>query len=99
MNLSLHDNVLEVKGLDYLSATNSAGFRNDVRAQIDAAHPIVEIDCSGVRFIDSEGLGALVSVHRTAVQYQGKVRLVHPTPLVRKLIELIHFDQIVELTP
>ena len=99
MNLSLHDNVLQVQGLDCLSATNCANFRNDVRSKIDAAHPIVEVDCSGVRFIDSEGLGALISVHRTAVQHQGKIRLVHPTPLVRKLIELIHFDEILELKP
>jgi len=88
MNLSLHENVLEVHGLDCLSATNSADFRNRVRPMIDAQHPIVQVDCSTVRFIDSEGLGALVSI-----------RLLHPTPLVRKLIELIHFDQILELTP
>lgn len=99
MNLSLHDNVLRVQGLDCLSASNSATFRNDVRALIDDQHPFVEVDCSSVRFIDSEGLGALVSVHRSAVQHQGKVRLQNPTPLVRKLIEMIHFDQIVDLEP
>ena len=99
MNLSLHENVLEVHGLDCLSATNSADFRNRVRPMIDAQHPIVQVDCSTVRFIDSEGLGALVSIHRATIPLQGKVRLLHPTPLVRKLIELIHFDQILELTP
>jgi len=99
MNLSLHENMLQVRRLDCLSATNCTAFRNDVRSKIDATHPIVEVDCSDVRFIDSEGLGALVSIHRTALQHQGKIRLVHPTPLVRKLIELIHFDEIFEVAP
>ena len=99
MHLSTRDNVLVVQGLDCLSATNSAAFKSSVRPQIDATHPVVEVDCTNVRFIDSEGLGALISLHRTAVQQGGGIRLVHTSPLVRKLIQLIHFDEIFDVAP
>jgi len=99
MQLSTHDNVLLVQGLDCLSATNAAAFKSAVRPEIDAAHPVVEVDCTTVRFIDSEGLGALISLHRTAVPHGGGIRLSHTSPLVRKLIQLIHFDEIFDVVP
>lgn len=99
MQLSLHENTVAVHGLDYLSATNATAFKDAVRPRIDGGHPIVEVDCSTVRFIDSEGLGALISVHRTVLQHDGKIRLLNPSPLVRKLIELIHFNEIFEIAP
>ena len=99
MQLSTRDNVLAVQGLDCLSATNAAAFKSSVRPQIDPAHPVVEVDCTSVRFIDSEGLGALISLHRTAVQQGGGIRLINTSPLVRKLIQLIHFDEIFDVAP
>ena len=99
MHLTTHQNTLQVQGLEYLSATNAAAFKAAVRPRVDPGHPVVELDCSMVRFIDSEGLGALISIHRTATAHDGKVRLIHTSPLVRKLIEMIHFDEIFEIAP
>jgi len=99
MHLTTHENMLQVRGLEYLSATNAAAFKEAVRPRINQAHPIVEVDCSTVRFIDSEGLGALISIHRTVLQYEGKVRLAHTSALVHKLIQLIHFDEIFDIAP
>lgn len=99
MHLTTHENTLQVRGLEYLSATNAAAFKEAVRPRINQAHPIVEVDCSTVRFIDSEGLGALISIHRTVLQYEGKVRLAHTSALVHKLIQLIHFDEIFDIAP
>ena len=99
MHLTMHENALQVQGLDYLSATNAAAFKEAVRPRISQKHSIVEVDSSTVRFIDSEGLGALISIHRSVLQHDGKVRLVHTSPLVHKLIQLIHFDEIFEIAP
>ena len=99
MHFTVHDDTLTVLGLDYLSATNATAFKDAVRPRIDPGHPVVEVDCATVRFIDSEGLGALISLHRTVLQHDGKIRLINTSPLVRKLIELIHFDEIFEIAP
>ena len=52
-----------------------------------------------IRFIDSDGFGALISVHKSLAARAGKVRLREPLPVVRQLLRLLHFDEIFEITP
>jgi anti-sigma B factor antagonist len=47
-----------------------------------------EIDLSGVEFIDSNGLKALIEAHRRAVELGAELVLVAPAGPVRRLFEL-----------
>ena len=47
---------------------------------------VLEIDCSGLVFIDSTGIGALVRIYHEAARTDRTVRLTHvPEPLSRVL--------------
>lgn len=47
-----------------------------------------EIDLSGVEFIDSNGLKALIEAHRRALELDAELVLVAPAGPVRRLFEL-----------
>ena len=52
-----------------------------------------------VDYIDSGGLGTLITIHKWLVARAGQVRLHAPLPVVRQLLRLLHFDKIFEITP
>lgn len=91
------EDTLFVQELDRLSALNSRFFKEGVAAMLEAKHRHVEIDCSKVKFIDSEGLGALVSVHKLVGPRNGVVRLTRVQPMVRQFLELVNFQRILEI--
>jgi anti-sigma B factor antagonist len=63
------------------------------------AFPNVAIDLSGVPFIDSAGLGALVSGVRRIREVGGQVALFGPRPTVGRLIRVAGFDRVAPLHP
>ncbi len=58
---------------------------------------VVELD--GVSFMDSSGLGALVSVHRQARVFRGSLVLVAPSPPVSRLLSLTGLDRVFDVRP
>ncbi|MEI7535024.1 MAG: STAS domain-containing protein [Verrucomicrobiae bacterium] len=99
MNFVADHESLHATGLDRLSASNSAEFKQQVLLRMSATCRLVELDCSTVRFIDSDGLGTLVGIHKRLAVNDGKVRLHQPSPTVRQLLRLLHLDEIFEVTP
>ena len=59
---------------------------------LDDAGDIV-IDMQSVDFVDSSGLGALVSLRKN-VKESCKIRLINRTPFVEKVVKLTKLDQI-----
>lgn len=58
------------------------------------AAPVVIVDFSGVPFIDSAGLGALVGIHTTARKTNRKIAFAAMNEQARALIEMMHIDQL-----
>jgi anti-sigma B factor antagonist len=56
----------------------------------------VLIDLSGVSRIDSVGLGLLMRCYSRAVSNRGMVKLLHPSPQVRRLLEITRIDSVLE---
>jgi anti-anti-sigma factor len=52
------------------------------------------VDLAEVPFIDSTGLGALVSGLKAARRVEGDLRLATPSPQVRKLLRLTTLDRV-----
>ena len=48
----------------------------------------VEVDLSGVEFIDSSGLHALLTAHRLLLERDNTLTIVNPSPCARRLLEL-----------
>jgi len=66
----------------------------------DAAHSGVErliLDLSGVEFIDSAGLGALMILYGNMKVRGGKLRLVAPAARVLDVLKLTHTDSILHI--
>lgn len=55
------------------------------------------IDLSGVSFIDSSGLGALLGRYRRLAQNGGKMSLLNPAQPVRPILELSGFYKIMSI--
>jgi anti-sigma B factor antagonist len=93
------DGTLCVTGLDRLSASNCGDFRQLVQFRLAENILVVELDCTNLRFIDSDGLGTLIIIHKRLAPRAGRVRLHQPLPVVRQLLRLLRFDEIFEITP
>lgn len=54
------------------------------------------LDCSGLTFINSAALGALIGHARRARERHGDVRLAALTPKIAGIVELLGFDRILQ---
>ncbi len=97
MKVHLNGETLNVTGLKELGASNSNLFRDQVRAMLTDAHRYIEVDLSQTNFVDSCGLGALISLHKTTCSRNGQVRLLNPTPPVQQILELTRMHRIFEI--
>lgn len=80
-----------------LNASNVGAFREQARASLDGEHTRIDVDMSQTTFVDSSGLGALISLHKMMTARGGSVRLLHPMQPVLQLIELTRMHRIFEI--
>ena len=52
----------------------------------------VELDCSGVDFIDAAGLGAFVRAHQQCAARGGQLVVMDPSPVVVRLLRMVELD-------
>lgn len=83
---------------DNLDVSNVAAFKEAIQALI-AQHTKVVLDMEGVKFIDSSGLGALISCLRQLNARQGNMRLCHMSPSVVALFELMRMNRVFAIHP
>ncbi len=79
-----------------LDASNVQCFKDAVQALLKH-HARVVFDLEGVRFIDSSGIGALLSCMRQMRQRQGEMRLCGLSGTVIALFELMRLDRVFTL--
>ena len=79
--------------VDNLDAGNVKDFRAAIQAVADT-HDIVMLDMQRLNFVDSSGLGALLSCLRTMKGKKGQLLLFGMTKPVRALFELVRMHRI-----
>ena len=97
MKVQNQGETLNVSGIKELGAANSQDFRDQVKGAMSELHKNIEIDLSETLFVDSCGLGALISLHKTTCNRNGTVRLLNPTPPVQQILELTRMHRIFEI--
>jgi anti-sigma B factor antagonist len=99
MKIQKQQEVVSCTDIKELSAANSNVFREEVRAALPSTLKAVEIDLSQTNFVDSCGLGALISLYKTASSFNQGVsfRLVNPSPSIQQLFELTRMHRIFEI--
>lgn len=81
---------------DRIDAAMAIQFKEDMRSETESGADRVVLDLSGVEFIDSSGLGAIVA----SMKQLGKDRrldLAGPQPVVEKVFRLTRMDTVFRL--
>lgn len=86
-----------ITGLQELAAGNATSVRDEIRAALPAATLNLDLDLSGLTFLDSSGLGTLISLHKTMRSRNGTVRLLKPAPNVMQILELTRLHRVFEI--
>ena len=82
-----------------LDAHNSDELKGEMQKQFEAGSKNLLIDLNDVRFIDSSGLGALVSGFKNAISHQGNLKLSSLQPQVKSMFELTRLHRVFEIFP
>ncbi|MEI6599619.1 MAG: STAS domain-containing protein [Comamonadaceae bacterium] len=76
-----------------LDASNAREFRDSIQLMMNERTRVV-LDMAGVKFVDSSGLGALISCLRLLNGREGDFRLCAMSKPVRALFELMRIDRV-----
>jgi anti-sigma B factor antagonist len=81
-----------------LETENVGAFRSAIGSILDRSDRVV-LDLSKVNFMDSTGLGAMLSCLRSMKAKGGTMSVAHLTPEVRRLFDLVMMDRVFEIHP
>jgi anti-sigma B factor antagonist len=84
--------------LEILDAGNAAEFKREMTPVIET-NPNVVLDLTRLRFVDSSGLGALISCLRLVNARGGDLKLFGMSSDVRAVFELVRMDRVFEIFP
>lgn len=83
---------------DRIDASGAIQFKDRMREMVGGSTPVVILDLSQVAFLDSSGLGAVVSVLKM-IGPDRKLELSGLTPTVEKVFRLTRMDTIFTIHP
>jgi anti-sigma B factor antagonist len=82
--------------VDELDAGNAGEFKRDIAPVLQANSKLV-LDLSRLRFVDSSGLGAMLSCLRQLTAKSGDLKLCGMSKQVRALFELVRMHRIFDI--
>ena len=89
--------VLKVSGrLDLVSSNN---LKDSVRQRLDSKRTLLVLNMQGVDFINSSGLGALVSILKDVRLVNGRLVLSELAPYVQEIFEITQLANVFEIKP
>lgn len=80
-----------------LCAATARQWRDRLEHEIKAEHEDVCIDLSKTRFIDSSGLGVLLTLNKNLRSRGASLKLLNPATAVCQLIELTRLHRVFEI--
>lgn len=95
IRFDVDDVIVEVRGeLDVATAPSLQDVLDQLMAE--GARRVV-VDLAEAPFVDSTGLGALLTAHLRMRAHRGELVLTNPTPAARRLLELTALDHVFTL--
>jgi anti-sigma B factor antagonist len=82
--------------VEALDASNATEFKSVMGRMIQPGARLV-LDMSGIRFVDSSGLGAILSCLRQLHDQGGELKLCNMNKPVRALFELVRMHRVFEI--
>ncbi|MGI8907708.1 MAG: STAS domain-containing protein [Candidatus Sumerlaeaceae bacterium] len=81
----------------YIDAHTVIEFEKAVNTTVDAGHKRVILDISGLSYISSAGIGAMMGLARKLGQGGGDLVLLSPTPKVYTILDGLGFTKIFKI--
>jgi anti-sigma B factor antagonist len=97
MNTESKDTTLHVSEIRELTAGTAQEVKSSLGLQFTDGLSNIDFDCSMLDFVDSSGLGALISMQKLANARGGKLRLLSPKPSVIQVLELTRLHRVFEI--
>lgn len=98
LNITEQDEIIKISvNEERMDAHNSAALKEQMLQLFDEGKCNLIVDLSSVRFIDSSGLGALVSGFKNASAREGNLKLCSLQPQVRSMFELTRLHRVFEI--
>ena len=88
--------MLTVTG-DLVIGDAESTFKKTVTRLLEEGHTRLLVDLSGVGFLDSSGLGALVRALTQSQKEGGQTKLLRAGPQIRKLLQMTKLDSVFEI--
>jgi anti-sigma B factor antagonist len=85
--------VIAIEGV--LAANNRLEFRQLVTEEVARGGRQFRVDCRATSYIDSSGLGVLVSLSKSVRERHGEIRIANLNPDLRTLFELTKLDTLI----
>ncbi|MBZ5568864.1 MAG: STAS domain-containing protein [Acidobacteriia bacterium] len=95
LQLTASNEVSILKCSGCLNSETSETLRSQVKKLLPE-HKNIHLDLADLHFIDSSGLGALLSTYVSAKTAGCELRLVNPSPSVTSLLKLTHLASVLE---
>lgn len=83
-----------IRGQGRLNMDSAPDLRTLILNLLTAGHSRIAVDLSSIDFVDSSGLGVLVSCLRSARQVGGDLRIAAPPAQVSMVLRLSNLDRV-----
>jgi len=97
MDIKISRDLLGISGMPEIVASNARAFKERILAVLTDSHKAIEIDLAQTTFIDSTGLGVLISLDKAVRPRKGVVRLLNPSSSVLTVLELTRLHRVFEV--
>lgn len=80
-----------------LDIAHSDEFESAVLARLDESPRDVLINLSGVTYMSSSGIRALLAIYRHTHAQERRMTICDPSPVVKKILDVVDIDQIFQI--
>ncbi|MGI6114141.1 MAG: STAS domain-containing protein [Mahellales bacterium] len=98
MNLSNNynevNNTWEVKLSGEVDIYNSPNFKHQMTMLIEQKNGNIILDCTDLTYIDSTGLGVLISILKRVREYGGRIYITNLKPYIKKIFVITELDKV-----
>jgi len=97
MDLDRERNTAVVSLDNRLDASTAPEFKQCIQELVSKLYVSLVVDLSGVAFVDSSGLGVLVTALRSVSKSGGDLKIAGPSPEIQALFSLTRLDKVFDI--
>jgi anti-anti-sigma factor len=91
------------KAIIHLTGTLTSNSVRVLRQQLgillDDGYKNLELDLTGLAYLDSVGVSEFIPIHQQVIQAGGNLFLMHPRRLIRHILVSAHINDLIEIGP